>query len=200
MRFNLILNFCRSNKSFHLVIILAFAIIHSANAQVILDSYINNFNSLSDDFEGNGFSITTPIDFANPAIHSVHPFPKSKDTTKDTVLYYTLKHSIRVNASNPVIVFDEVVLSSDFIRVQAFSVKSQTWITLASYTSNDYSPWVQRLNSSLSGWDSNATGTSFLFRQREVSLLTNPAIKVGDEVKIRFCIFSNWIGLGMGNR
>ncbi len=191
-------NFIFSIRSLYLVVVLSFLFINTGRTQIILDSYSNNFNSPSDDFEGNGFSIITPEDFSNPAIHTVHPYPHSPVTTRDTVLYYSLKHSIRVNASNPVIIFDEVLLSGDIVRVQAFSVKSNTWITLASYTSSDFSPWVLRLNSLLSGWDSKATGTSSLYRQREVNLLTNPAIKPGDEIKIRFCLFSNWIGNAWG--
>jgi hypothetical protein len=191
-------NFIFSIRSLYLFIALTFLSINTGRAQLMLDSYSNNFNSPSDDFEGNGFSILTPDDFENPAIHTVHPYPHSPSTTRDTVLYYTLKHSIRVNASNPSIVFDEVLLSGDIVRVQAFSIKSNTWITLASYTSSNYSPWVLRLNSLVSGWDSKATGSSSLYRQREVNLLTNPAIKPGDEIKIRFCLFSNWIGNAWG--
>ena len=138
------------------------------------DSYANDFNTPSNDFFGNGFSITQPAEFNDGAIHSDHPYPEGNTFPNQEInLIYQLKIPIRVKASEATVVFDEIVLVEpgepgtvfgnqefwDYVIVEGSKDGGLTWIPIANgYDSRDNSAWLARYNSAISGNNSTAVG------------------------------------------
>jgi hypothetical protein len=176
------------------------------------DFYTNNFNSASDDFFGDGFSITTPSGFSNGAIHSTHPYAEGNGFPNNELNWtYQLKIPIRVNSDLGLIRFDEVVLIEpgasgsvfgdddffDFVVVEGSTDGGITWTPVANgYDSRANSDWLARYNSATSGDNSTATGDAALYRSRTLDLLEN--FDAGDEVAIRFRLYSDQLARGWG--
>lgn len=176
------------------------------------DSYENDFNSASDDFFGNSFSVTTPSGFSNGAIHSVHPYPQGEGFPNDSLSFaYQLKIPIRVRAGNSLIRFDEVVLVEpgaagsefgdddffDFVVTEGSVDGGITWTPVADgYDSRDNADWLTRHNSAMSGQNSTAVGDAGLYRPRTLNLLDQ--FNDGDEVVIRFRLYSDQLANAWG--
>ena len=73
------------------------------------NSYYNDFNTTSNDFFGNGYSITTPSGFTNGAIHTSHPYLEAGNS-KEINYFYQLRFPIRLKSAGASIKFDEIVL------------------------------------------------------------------------------------------
>ncbi|MCW5912118.1 MAG: zinc-dependent metalloprotease [Cyclobacteriaceae bacterium] len=176
------------------------------------DSYINNFDSPTDDFFGTGFSITTPGGFANGAIHTTHPYPEGNGMVNNEIeLIYQLKIPVRVKEQDATLVFDEIVLvepgetgsvfgSSDFydyVVVEGSKDGGLTWTAVADgYDSRSNSAWLTLYNSAITGNNSTAVGAPSLFKPRSLNLLNK--FEAGDEVVIRFRLYSDPFAAGWG--
>ena len=68
--------------------------------------YSNNFDAATDDFSGNGFTISTKKGFVSPAVHSPHPYAEATD------YYYNLLVPIKITWSPGLanIVYDDIAL------------------------------------------------------------------------------------------
>jgi hypothetical protein len=178
-----------------------------------VNSYVNNFNSPSSDFFGNGFSIATPAGFSDPAIHSEHPyingdgFPDNKRN-----LVYQLKNPIKLKATDSFITFDEIALVEpgqagapfgsdnffDFVVVEGSTNGGNTWIPLADgYDARAHSEWLTRYNSQADN-DQNSTALAdpTLFKTRTLNMLNK--FKAGDTVAIRLRLFIDQFASGWG--
>ncbi|QOI96437.1 MAG: T9SS type A sorting domain-containing protein [Flammeovirgaceae bacterium] len=176
------------------------------------NSYANDFNTPSDDFFGVGFSITTPSGFNNPAIHTTHPYPEGQGFPGGEYNYlYQLKVPIRIKAQEATLKFDEIVLVEpgepgtvfgdpqfwDYVVVEGSKDGGFTWVPVANgYDSRDFSPWLTRYNSAISGNNSTAVGDPTLFRTRTLDLQNQ--FDTGDEVVIRFRLYSDQLAAGWG--
>lgn len=176
------------------------------------DFYQNDFNSSSDDFFGNGFSIVTPTGFTNGALHTDHPYQEGNGAPGDArELIYQLKVPIRIQAQNPILKFDEIVLVEpgesgsafgeadffDYVVVEGSTDGGSTWVPAADgYDSRDFSQWLTRYNSALAGGTSNAVGDPGLYRSRTINLLNK--FSIGDEVAFRFRLYSDPFAVGWG--
>ncbi|MBX2967798.1 MAG: zinc-dependent metalloprotease [Cyclobacteriaceae bacterium] len=178
------------------------------------DSYTNNFNAPSNDFFGNGFSIVQPTGFSNPAIHSTHPYPEGNGQPNNQLnLIYQLKIPVRVKekAELATILFDEIVLVEpgetgtvfgdeefwDYVVVEGSKDGGITWTPVANgYDSRANSAWLSRYNSAISGNNSTAVGDPTLYRSRTLNL--QDKFDTGDEVVIRFRLFSDPFAAGWG--
>lgn len=176
------------------------------------DSYTNNFNSPSNDFFGNGFSIAQPAGFNDPAIHSDHPYAEGNGQPNNELnLVYQLKIPIRVKAQEATIVFDEIVLVEpgesgtvfgnpefwDYVVVEGSKDGGITWTPVADgYDSRANSVWLTRYNSAITGNNSTAVGDPSLFRTRTLDLQNK--FDTGDEVVIRFRLYSDPFAAGWG--
>lgn len=176
------------------------------------DSYSNNFNAVSDDFFGNGYSITTPAGFSNPAIHTTHPYQQGTGFPDDKINFiYQLRIPIRVKEAEATIKFDEIVLVEpgeggsvfgsenffDYVVVEGSKDGGVTWIPVANgYDSRDNSAWLTRYNSAITGNNSTAIGDPTLFRTRTLDL--QEKFNTNDEVVIRFRLFSDPFAAGWG--
>jgi hypothetical protein len=179
------------------------------------DSYINDFEAPSDDFFGSGFTISTPTGFANSAIHSQHPYPDGPENQGfENYAVYQLKFPIRISAANPTFRFDEIVLIEpgepgtefgdpqfwDYVVAEASKDFGVTWKPLADgYDSRDRPEWLARWNQSKDGTgNSTALGDSSLLRTRSISLTKSGNFQAGDEVMIRFVLYSDQLVHGWG--
>lgn len=176
------------------------------------DSYTNDFNSPSNDFFGDGFSVEQPTGFSNPAIHSTHPYPEGNGQANDQInLTYQLKIPVRVKSLEATLVFDEIVLVEpgevgtvfgdeefwDYVVVEGSIDGGITWTSIADgYDSRTNDAWLTRYNSAISENNSTAVGDPTLYRTRTLNLLDE--FDPGDEVVIRFRLFSDPFARGWG--
>jgi hypothetical protein len=177
------------------------------------DSYLNDFNDLSDeDFFGNKFSISKPDGFDNGAIHSGHPYQQGDGAPNNTLNFiYNLRIPIRVKDKGATIKFDEIVLVEpgepgapfgsvdfyDYVVVEGSKDGGITWVPVADgYDSRDRAEWLNHYNSTMSGQNSTAQGTQALYRTRILDLLEE--FVPGQVVAIRFRLFSDPFAVGWG--
>lgn len=161
-------------------------------------SYVSDFNVANSDFAGNFYSIAQPSGFGNGAIHSQHPYPVGFGLTNQSSLNYILKRSIRVSASNPLMVFDEIVVTEfsgtavkDFVTIEG-SADGTSWQPIvAPYSANANSVWASAFNS-------NTTPNSAFFRQRIVNLTESGRFKADDVIFLRFRLQSDDVRNGWG--
>src|SRR5690606_36760854 len=74
------------------------------------DSYTNSFNTPWDDLFGTSFSIATPENFADGAIHTDHPYKNGSGPYDESHYIYQLQIPIRLRDTNALMRFDEIVL------------------------------------------------------------------------------------------
>jgi hypothetical protein len=168
--------------------------------------YVNNFNSVSNDFKGNMFSISQPAGFTDNALHSPHPY---ENGPKDYI--HLLKIPVIIKETDANITFDEVVLVEpgepgsvfglesfyDYVVVEGSKNGGATWKPLADgYDSRAQAVWEQKYNSAGSGQNSTATGNASLFRTRQINFLDRFAAK--DTIIIRFRLFADPGAYGWG--
>lgn len=180
---------------------------------VAVNSYENDFNDPSDDFFGNGFTISTPNGFENPAIHSEHPYINGSGfPDNERNLVYQLKVPVAIKSSDAFLQFDEVVLVEpgepgsvfgdddfwDYVVVEGSKDGGETWTPFANgYDARAQSVWQTRYGSANDGANnSTAVGDAALFRSRVIDMLS--AFDAGDEVAIRFRLFIDESASGWG--
>lgn len=189
-----------------------FYILNVVGLEPTQDSYANTFNTTSNDFFGNGFSITQPSGFANPAIHSSHPYPEGNGSPNDELNFvYQLKIPIKIKSNDAILRFDEIVLVEpgesgtvfgsdqfwDYVVVEGSTDGGITWTPVADgYDSRANSVWLTRYNSAISDNNSTAVGDPTLYRLRSFDLLNR--FNTADEVVIRFRLFSDPFAAGWG--
>jgi hypothetical protein len=181
------------------------------------DNYQNNFNSPSSDFFGDQqFSIITPTGFTNGAIHSIHPYPDGSGTNFESNYIYQLRIPIRLNAVDATIKFDEIVLVEpgdagsvfgsdsfyDYVIVEGSKDGGVTWLPLVNgYDCRTNTAWLNKFNSSsdaASPPNSTGTGDPTLYKSRTIDMLSNGNFAAGDEIVIRFRLFTDQLVHGWG--
>lgn len=177
------------------------------------NSYVNNFNTETFDFIGNSFSIQTPANFSDGAIHSEHPYQNGSGPNDESNYIYQLQVPIIVSASNHFIRFDEIVLIEpgeagsefgdddffDYAVVEGSKDDGVTWTPFEDgYDSRANSAWLTRYNSNIVGDNSAATGIPSFFRERQIDILSSSTFAAGNEIKIRFRLFADQAAHGWG--
>ncbi len=163
-------------------------------------SYVSDFNSLnsiSDDFYGEGFSISQPTDFDSKAINTPHPYKKEQHFT----LY--LRTPIVVNQNKPNFVYSDVAIIEpgedgvsypdeqfwDYVSVEG-SVDGQNWVNMVTpYDAAFDSSWNTIYSNNAKPKKSNFIKHSFN---------TTSFFKDGDEILIRFILHSDAEAVGWG--
>ena len=178
--------------------------------------YSNDFNTETEDFEGNGFSIRQERNFASPAIHSDHPYGFA-DGGNSFNLVYELTIPIIIEEQRPVIEFEEVVLVEpgedgvpfgedefwDYVIVEGKKRGTQEWAPfLDGYDSRENTTWLSAFENAISGQGcsirSVATGRSNQLRTRKINMVENGNFAFGDTVSVRFRLFSDPCFQGWG--
>ncbi len=159
--------------------------------------YVNNFNTATNDFIGNGFEIKDYPGFSNPAIHTVHPYKNQQSLT------YTLTVPIIVASVGANFSYDDIALMEpgdpgsiygdsnfwDYVITEA-TTDGINWVPLSEgYDSKYDQTWSNNFNS-------NISPDSALFREHHINLLDkfNP----GDKILIRFRLFADEFVTGWG--
>jgi len=157
--------------------------------------YENDFNTASDDFVGNFYSIDTPSDFSDGAIHSAHPYPIGFGILGTGTFTYTLKTPIRVDEERALVIYDEVVLVDpvlDYTALEASKDGGVTWFEIERYgTNTEPDVW-------LPAYQNGDDGSSSLYREHRIEMTQSPQISDGDEVLLRFRIERRGSGDGWG--
>ena len=171
-----------------------------------VDQYGNTFDVQRSDFIGNFFQTIQSDGFPSPAIHSVHPYMSGFGTDRKSDFTYTLMKKIRVNSTNPYMKFDEVALVEpgdagamfgttafhDYVVVEGSKDDGQTWHPFQDgYDASARSEWR-------TVYASGGTGAQHLLRQRGIDLTASGDFVAGDEILIRFRLFSDESDTGWG--
>jgi len=191
----------------------AYHLFYASSIPEAIETYENDFNQVSDDFLGNGFNIVTPSGFANPALHTTHPY-ESPDEDFQSINYIAqLRYPIRVNDSSTYMKFDEIVLVEpgeagtvfsddefwDYVIIEVSKDLGVNWFSLIDgYDSRDNTLWKITYNSTIENGNSLAAGHPNLYRSHEINLRENDNINGGDEILIRFRLYSDPYAHGWG--
>ncbi len=155
-----------------------------------VSTYKNNFNTITNDFAGQGFSIKSLSGFGSPAIHSDHPYSNYSNNT------YLLLVPITVAKSEATFNYDDIAIVEpgesgtvfgdlyfyDYVVVEG-STDGVNWIPLApGYDCRYNAAW-------LNAWNSSAGGDSTMFVHHELNLLDN--FSAGQKILIRFRLFGD---------
>ncbi len=182
-----------------------FYVIQASGIQAAVLSYVNDFDQPTADFTGEGFSIRDYPEFESNAIHSTHPYPESG---QGQFRSYTFELSvpIAIRDFDPLIEFDEVVLVEigeagtsfgdtefwDYVIVEGKKVGESVWRPfLPGYDSGDRIEWEVAYNN-------NSDGGPDLYFPRTIDMTENGNFAPGDEVFIRFRLFSDPFANGWG--
>ncbi|GAB3770812.1 hypothetical protein GCM10028818_08790 [Spirosoma horti] len=189
----------------------------------VRDQYINPFTdaTTASDFVGNGFSLSTPAGFGNPALHSEHPYRNGSDFKSQSSYDYVLLSPIRIKANpdSAVIRFDEVVLVEpgsvgsrlgdknffDYVVVEGSSDNGSTWRPLLdAYSSADNPDWLKAYTigvvlSPAGEQNSTTVGVPALYRHRDIPLLNQKSLfRAGDQILVRFRLLADQLSHGWG--
>ncbi len=160
-------------------------------------TYINNFNSASNDFYGSGFSLSTVTGFMSDAIHSPHPYSNNTNNT------YMLLVPITVASEKATFSYDDVAIVEpgdpgsvygddnfwDYVIVEG-SADGTNWIPISgAYDARLDANWLSAFNSS-------GTGDSLMFVHHSFNLLDN--FTAGQNILIRFRLYTDGAATGWG--
>ena len=186
------------------------------------DRYVTTFQdaAVATDFVGYGFGVATPTGFANPAVHSEHPYRNGSDYRFQSNYEYVLLAPITLkpNADSAVMRYDEVVLVEpgdpgsrfggddfyDYAIAEGSGDNGRTWRPLADgYNATDQADWLITYNSMLvpglpGERNSTAVGTPSLYKRRTISLLGTGNFRAGQSILIRFRLFADQLAHGWG--
>jgi FlgD Ig-like domain len=174
----------------------------SKNIDVLLFSqpqttYLNDFNSPSSDFVGNGFQIRSESGFSDDAIHSSHPYSNNQNIT------YTLTIPIIIAANNASVVYDDVAVVEpgepgtvfgdpafwDYVVIEG-TRDGTNWIPLADGYDARYDPtWLNAYNSS-------TPGNSTMYVTHQVDLLNT--FSPGEHILFRLRLYADGFVTGWG--
>jgi len=178
-----------------------------------VDAYENDFDGAADDFLKNGFSIETPDGFTDPALHTKHPYEQTGDANKSIEYEAILTYPIILKESDAWMAFDEIVLIEpgeagtvfgdyefwDYVIVEGSKDMGSTWYPLfPGYDSRINTLWLSTYNSTLNDGNSEALGASNMYRERMINLLAEDEFNGGDDILIRFRLYSDAFAYGWG--
>jgi hypothetical protein len=169
------------------------------NFAATIPSYVSDFNATNTDFVGNFFSITKPTGFSNAAIHSAHPYANGFGLDNISNFQFMLKKPLVVDASNPLISFDEIVITEfsgttvkDFVVVEGSKDNGVTWQSLGDpHAANFNQDWAFAFTSKLDG-------NPALFKTRKIDIIKTGKFIAGDAVLIRFRLLADAATNGWG--
>ncbi|NOQ25857.1 MAG: T9SS type A sorting domain-containing protein [Bacteroidales bacterium] len=170
-------------------------------------STIINFNETVDEnkFLFNGFTVSQPTDFDSKGLHSPHPYDAGGDYENNEIEYTaTLKLPIILGESTK-IRFEEVVIVEpgsgvpygeddfwDYVIIQGSKDSGKTWHDFADGYDSSIDP------SFTSAFNNENDGSESMYLWHTIGLLENENLIVGDEVLIRFKLWSDPAAIGWG--
>lgn len=179
-----------------------------------VNTYINDFNAATADFNGNGFTIGSVTGFSDEAIQSAeHPYPEG-GPGQVIDLTYELVRPIIVAESESFIEFDEIALVEfgepgsrwpsdrfyDYVIVEARKLRGVEYFPLIEgYDCSDDPEWKSTYESRLNSQGiSTAEPTPNLLRHRVIDIRERGDLVAGDTILVRFRLFSDNAAAGWG--
>lgn len=160
-------------------------------------SYSNNFNLVSDDFVGDGFSITTSARFSDNAIHSAHPY------AENATISYQLSVPIQVASSNAFFNYKDIAIVEPGEPGTVFG-DAEFWDYVIVEATSDGINWIPLLDGYDARfdvlWEEAYNGetliTPDLYRVHNINLLNY--FSTGQTILIRFRLFSDALTVDWG--
>ncbi|HID39459.1 MAG TPA: T9SS type A sorting domain-containing protein, partial [Calditrichaeota bacterium] len=154
-------------------------------------TYLNDFETATDDFLDNGLSITTAPGFTGKAVHSDHPYKDNMDQ------YILLRVPIIVAETNAILEYDDIAMVEpgetgtvfgdeefwDYVIVEGSNDNGYTWKPLISgYDASADFSWLRAYN--------NGTAVEpAMFKHHSINL--HDTFLPYDEIVIRFRLFAD---------
>ncbi len=154
-------------------------------------TYLNDFETETDDFLNNGLSITTASGFTGKAVHSNHPYKDDMDQ------YILLRVPIVVAEQNAILEYDDIAMVEpgetgtvfgdeefwDYVIVEGSSDNGYSWIPLITgYDASADFNWLRAYN--------NGTAVEpAMFKHHSINL--HDRFSPYDEIVIRFRLFAD---------
>ena len=155
--------------------------------------YVNNFDSTTTDFSGNGFTIAKQTGFSSGAIQSPHPY------SNNTTYNYQLLIPIIVASSNATFSYDDIALVEEGDPGTVFG-DANFWDYVIVEGTKDGINWLPLLDGYDArfdaAWSSGGTGDSTLFRNHMFNI--EDTFNAGDTVIFRFRLFADAASNGWG--
>lgn len=178
-----------------------------------VDRYSTDFIDAAPDFFNLGFSILQPAGFNRPGLHTRHPY-ESPEVENGKIEYTAmLRYPIILDESGLLISYDEIVLVEpgeagsvygspdffDYVIVEASDDFGKTWVPLDDGYDSRYSKsWEEAYNTYISGNNSNYFGSESMLAKHTIYYKPADKLTPGDEVLIRFRLFSDPFAYGWG--
>lgn len=157
-----------------------------------VDGFAEDFTTTTNSIAGNFFTTAIQEGFTSGAIHSPHPYKTASNYS------WHITKPIRVSATNPYIVFDEVVVTEynstgpvDYVVMEATKDGVVWEKLLAEHAANFNAAWKF-------AFDTGGNGNPIMYVRRFFQITDTGKFKAGDVVLIRFRLFSNESTTGWG--
>lgn len=175
-------------------------------------TYYTGFTASGNDFILYDFSVNLFNGFADPALHSPHPYPSPDADNQEIQLTATLRVPIIVRERGR-IAWEEVVLVEpgeegarygseefyDYVIAEGSNDGGKSWLPLLNgYDSGSRPAWKSAYNSKINGQNSVYQGTRDLYARREFLITGNGNFREGDTLLIRFRLYSDFYAHGWG--
>jgi hypothetical protein len=177
-----------------------------------VESYVNTFETDTNDFILHDFDIYTAKGFFNGALHSPHPYPSPNEDNAEFNFITNLKYPVIIN-EDAGMSFDEIVLVEpgtegtvygdfefwDYVIVEGSSDRGLTWLPITDgYDSREHAVWLEAYERTISEMNSITAGTPEWFINRRIKMTENGNFAVGDTILIRFRLYSDPYAHGWG--
>lgn len=194
--------------------------INVVDRRVSISSFDENFESPESLFKKmslEGFSVQMPTGFSNYGLHTSHPYLNSSGDGMYNNITATILSPIRLSNGDAFLSFDEICLLElassgtsygdhefwDYCIVEGSKDKNE-WYPFEheGYKTELYDDWVSTYKSDLfdegGKISSRAQGKESLYKRHTINLLNNKYLRRGDDVYIRFRMFSDFHVNGWG--
>lgn len=169
-------------------------------------TYANNFNSPTTDFVGNFFEVTQPVGFSDALIQSTSPYLTGRGLDQTSNFKFTLKKPIHIDGDNPYIRFDEIAIIENHPGSAGFGTPAFKDYAVVEGSKDGGVTWLPFLQGydalASAAWNSayltNANATPAMFKRRTINMLENGNFSSGDDVILRFRLFSDATKNGYG--
>jgi hypothetical protein len=183
-----------------------------------IDSSSNRFNISTNIDTIADFSIKKTEGFSSTALHSKHPYPTAIYSGNTINLTATLKNPCTIRSSEAYLDFDEIVLVEpstvgtvfgdyefwDYCIIEG-SIDKVNWYAFEQkgYKTELFDDWLavyysKTITDNSGRISSTAIATESLYHHHKVNLLGNKYLRKGDNVYIRFRLFSDAFVNGWG--
>ncbi|HPR33393.1 MAG TPA: T9SS type A sorting domain-containing protein [Prolixibacteraceae bacterium] len=170
------------------------------------------FELTNSDFLLQGFEVSVPDGFQNGALHTLHPYEFAGEASSLEYIAQ-LRYPVKIDPVYHYLSFDEVVLVEpgednteygddefwDYVIVEASKDEGGTWVPVEpGWDSRLHPVWLTAYNQSIWEQFSQAVGTPAMYKPHIMNLLDAEGLSAGDEILIRFRLYSDPYAYGWG--